>query len=93
MNVEFKKEVKRLRSVEEESTISGVYESNESVKTRASIAKKLTNEKMREELELIEEGVFVNESELKSKSLRVIIKRGERPSGNKIKEKQQLHRA
>ena len=65
MNGELKKEVERMRHVEEERKEAGVYKKHESEKTRARIAERLANEKTIKILEQLAEGVFMNKSEIR----------------------------
>ena len=64
-NENLKHEVEVLKNEDTKRKDAGIYEKNEDVKTWATIAKRITNEKTIEKLESVEAGMIVKKSDIK----------------------------
>ena len=64
-NDNLKHEVEVLKNEDTKRKDAGIYEKNEDVKTWATIAKRITNEKTIEKLECVEAGMIVKKSDIR----------------------------
>ena len=77
-NEDMKKKVECMRNIDEQRNVAGVYDGSESLKTWASIAKRLTNHTTIEKVERVEESMLIKKSEIRRKLRRVIMSQQER---------------
>ena len=66
-NEKLKPDMEQMKKGDDNRKEASVYENNENVKTWATIAKRLTDDKTIEKLERVESGMIVNRSDIRKK--------------------------